>query len=281
MTKRIIILAAISLFIFAMAVPGLAQSQDRKMEYEAYLAEMEQWQQREANAQAELEDCESSKDALRAEIDDLETQIAGVWDEIYDMLGITESDVDAFAKMLDDFERDLNAFGRLTPEQMYQRQADLDELEMRLHELAKDPAALLTRFMNRINKYQSDIDRYRSRMAGPRNIKYTVMRGDHLWGIASMPKHYGDGAKWMRIYSVNREMIDDPDLIYPQQVFTVPMEIDKRSQYLVQRGDYLARISENVYGDPFQWRKIYEANRDLIPDQNLIYTNTILSIPGR
>ncbi len=278
MTKRTLILAAMILLV-AFAMPGYAQ--DREMLYEDYEIELQEWQQREADAKAGLVDCEEAKNALSAEIEGLEGEIAAAWQEIYNMLGITEADVDAFADQLDDVARRLGEFGRLSPEQMFERQDELTALEDELDQLAMLPAAMLSQFANRIDRYRRDIDNYRGRMAGPRSVKYNVMSGDHLWGISAMADHYGDGSKWMRIYSVNRERIDDPDLIFPDQIITVPLDIDPNTQYLVRGGDNLATISSMIYGDPFQWRKLYEANQDLIPDPNLIYTNTILQVPGR
>jgi nucleoid-associated protein YgaU len=49
---------------------------------------------------------------------------------------------------------------------------------------------------------------------------YTVVSGDSLSKIAK--RHYGDAAKWKQIYEANRDMIKNPDLIYPGQVLTLP-----------------------------------------------------------
>jgi nucleoid-associated protein YgaU len=49
---------------------------------------------------------------------------------------------------------------------------------------------------------------------------YTVARGDSLSKIAK--KIYGDGSKWKLIYEANKSTIKNPDLIYPDQVLTLP-----------------------------------------------------------
>lgn len=50
---------------------------------------------------------------------------------------------------------------------------------------------------------------------------YTVQPGDSLWSIAQ--KELGDGSRWGEIYSANRGVIgNDPSLIHPGQVLTVP-----------------------------------------------------------
>ena len=49
---------------------------------------------------------------------------------------------------------------------------------------------------------------------------YTVVKGDSLSRIAQ--HQYGDANKWRRIYEANRDLIKDPDLIYPGQSFRIP-----------------------------------------------------------
>lgn len=50
---------------------------------------------------------------------------------------------------------------------------------------------------------------------------YYVVRGDHLWGIASKPSIYGNPYQWPLIYRSNSDKIRDADLIFPGQVFTI------------------------------------------------------------
>ena len=50
---------------------------------------------------------------------------------------------------------------------------------------------------------------------------YTIEKGDTLWAIAK--KHLGDGNKYNDIFVANREVIKDPDLIYPGQKIRIPL----------------------------------------------------------
>lgn len=52
------------------------------------------------------------------------------------------------------------------------------------------------------------------------------------------------------------------------------------STYTVVPGDCLWRIAQNLLGDPSLWPSIYEANRDIIDNPNLIYPGQVLKIPG-
>jgi Uncharacterized protein containing LysM domain len=47
----------------------------------------------------------------------------------------------------------------------------------------------------------------------------------------------------------------------------------------VQPGDILVSIAKRVYGDPFKWRLIYEANRDKLPDPDRLQVGMKLIIP--
>jgi nucleoid-associated protein YgaU len=49
--------------------------------------------------------------------------------------------------------------------------------------------------------------------------------------------------------------------------------------YTVQPGDSLSTISQNIYGSPGQYMKIFEANRDQLADPNKIKTGQVLKIP--
>lgn len=47
-----------------------------------------------------------------------------------------------------------------------------------------------------------------------------IRRGDNLWRISR--RNYGRGIRYEAIFAANSELIDDPDLIFPGQVFIMP-----------------------------------------------------------
>ena len=49
--------------------------------------------------------------------------------------------------------------------------------------------------------------------------------------------------------------------------------------YVVVKGDSLSKIAKREYGDAAQWKRIYDANRDLIKDPDLIYPGQTLHLP--
>lgn len=49
---------------------------------------------------------------------------------------------------------------------------------------------------------------------------YEVVSGDSLSKIAK--REYGDANEWKRIYDANRDLLKDPDKIYPGQKLKIP-----------------------------------------------------------
>ena len=50
--------------------------------------------------------------------------------------------------------------------------------------------------------------------------------------------------------------------------------------YVVVSGDSLSKIAKREYGDANKWKQIFEANRDIIKDPNLIYPGQKLKLPS-
>jgi len=52
-----------------------------------------------------------------------------------------------------------------------------------------------------------------------------------------------------------------------------------QTTYKVVKGDSLSGIAQRVYGDPKKWQRIYDANKDIIKNPDLIYPGQDLRIP--
>ncbi len=60
----------------------------------------------------------------------------------------------------------------------------------------------------------------------PRGLpgSWKVYSGESLWKISAYPEVYGKGSKWTHIYRANKDQIKDPNLIYPEQIFSIPRD---------------------------------------------------------
>jgi len=50
--------------------------------------------------------------------------------------------------------------------------------------------------------------------------------------------------------------------------------------YTVKKGDYLSKIAKEVYGDASKYNVIFEANKPMLKDPDLIYPGQVLRIPN-
>lgn len=78
---------------------------------------------------------------------------------------------------------------------------------------------------------------------------YNVVRGDHLWGIASKSRIYGNPYQWPLIYKANSDQIKDADLIHPGQSLTISRgassaDVNAAIQHAKNRGAWQIGVTE-------------------------------------
>lgn len=161
---------------------------------------------------------------LQKDIENLNTVKAGLQDpeqcidELYALVGATRSDVDNFRNAVNELDGKIKR--KESPKA--DRQADLNALKM-------NKISALPEFFDKVhNKMQKALDEW---IDAPPVISYNVVKGDCLWNIAKKKEHYGNGFAWPVIYKANREKIKNPDLIYPNQQFSIPplTQADRKS----------------------------------------------------
>jgi len=110
---------------------------------------------------------------------------------------------------------------------------------------------------------------------------YTVVKGDFLQKISAYETIYDDATKWTRIYFANRDMLleQGPNWIYPGWELKIPR--DWPNSWTVRQDEYLGRIAGywEVYDDATQWTRLYEANKDVVKDPDMIWPGWELRIP--
>lgn len=198
--KNIKILIA---FVTLFSILSLAQEKMTK----------EQWQ-------SEMNNLKAKKSALTTQVNTLKTDVDNLKamnlqdpedciDELYKMVGANRSDVDNFRKAVNELN------GKISRKEgpKADRQTDLNVLKA-------NKISALPEFFNKVHvDMQRSLDNWIEEV---KEINYTVVRGDHLWGIARKKEHYGNPFAWPVIYKANRDKIKNPDLIYPKQVFKIP-----------------------------------------------------------
>lgn len=178
----------------------------------------EQWQ-------TEMTSLRAKKESLNSEIQSLNTEIANLKNtkvqsyddcisELYAMVGATSQDVSNFKAAVIELQNKINSKEGSKAD----RQKDLDALKM-------NKISALPDFYATVHKnLQYGLDSW---IEEPKEVDYTVVKGDCLWNIAKKKDFYGNGFAWPNIYNANRDKIKNPDLIFPKQVFKIPKLTDE------------------------------------------------------
>ena len=267
--------------VLALSSVSFAQSYNyEEMEMDEYNALLQEWQARldAANQGISAEDTKIAD--VTTQTDEVQGQIDGLWGEIYAALGSSKAEDEVFKKEIQQLRADVSALLGMSPDEIYRRKAELQGFKDRLAGYRSNNLSLLSDNMAALDNIESMIMQAEEKGKPAQPDTYTVNHGDFLWRIAGMNDIYGDPYAWSRIYTVNRDQIKDPDLIFPAQIFQIPRDVGP-NEHLVVKGEFLSKISgySNVFGSPFKWQKLYEANKEVVTDPNIIYPYQVLSVP--
>jgi hypothetical protein len=219
--KYLIGILSLVFFVSLFSINVLAQEEE--MTEEEWEAEMNRLRARRQALEQEV-------NTLKSDVDNLNTMdiksFEDCMNEMYALVGATKADVDNFRKAINELEG--KAKRKEGPKA--DRQKDLNALK-------QNKISALPEFFDKVhNQMQRSLDGW---VEEPQEINYTVVRGDHLWGIAKKQEHYGNGFAWPVIYQANRDQIKDPDLIYPKQTFKVPkLTEEEKAKYEKLRANY-------------------------------------------
>lgn len=200
-----------------------AQSFAQEMTVEEWEAEMARLKAKKQSLTNEVNDLKSTVDNLK----NVKVQsYDDCMDELYAMVGSKKADVDNFRKAVAELDGKI----RRKEGPKADRQKDLDALKA-------NKISALPEFYNKVHvEMQRALDSW---VEESKEIAYTVVKGDHLWGIARKKEHYGNGFAWPKIYNANRDQIKNPDLIYPKQTFKIPnLTAEEKAKYDKLRANY-------------------------------------------
>jgi nucleoid-associated protein YgaU len=101
--------------------------------------------------------------------------------------------------------------------------ADLADINTGIYTLRIDELASDGTVISRLETpFERAAPQVAANLAQAGDVFVTVQPGFTLWGIAEA--QYGDGFRYVQVFEANRDLIRDPDLIFPGQVFEVPTE---------------------------------------------------------
>lgn len=104
---------------------------------------------------------------------------------------------------------------------------------------------------------------------------YKVKAGDSLWKIAQ--SKLGDGNKWVEI-AKNNNLKNPSILAVGQELKVSQVVVTKSSEYTVAKGDSLWKIAVVQYADGYQWTRIWQDNRVIIKNPNMLEVGMVLKL---
>jgi hypothetical protein len=129
-------------------------------------------------------------------------------------------------------------------------------------------------------KYQSVLNFIQEQNVQLQNVN---MEGDKLFIRASAPSQDVKNRVWDQIKLVDPNFSDlTADIQAPAAAAAAAAGgggTAAARTYTVQAGDNLSKISKHFYGDPNQYMKIVNANKDQLPDPDKIKPGMELNIP--
>lgn len=126
----------------------------------------------------------------------------------------------------------------------------------------------------------------------PEPKTYVTKEGDSFWSIAVA--EYGNGAKWKKLYEVNKNVCPDPTLMQKGMKLVIPpLEESTASAptasaetpttepkiYVVKAGDSLSTIAQAKLGKSSRYEEIFELNKDKLASPHDLKVGMKLRLP--
>ena len=292
--KKITILSIVAIMLISVVLQAgvtyLTEDEYKKLKKKErlhYLENLENdldnYQQRKADAIANQEKLSGEIETLKVNITSAADKYDAVYNEIMTFLGINVGDLASIQQKIEFYNEKITNWNNLSDDELWSAKKAVRGLVVEYNEYRGSNYGKVPDFRRDFSDLDNKIANISASLeaAKPKYYEdsYTVVKGDWLSKIAGYSFIYGDISKWTIIYRANRDQIKDPNLIHPSQVIKIPRGLPY--EWKVYKGECLWKIASypEVYGDATKWPEIFRANKDQIKDPDLIYPNQIFEIP--
>lgn len=230
--------------IFSQQMPP-ASKPDVELTKDEAVMRIESWKSKVKELEDKLKKLKEDKSALQAEIDQAKRNLKDCQDALLAMLGATDADLEAFRQKLGQIAGKVREMQRLSNDELADKRAEVEALENELNQLRKDKISLLPEFYNKIIALAKDIKGlYREKKITTYTVGTWSENRDCLWNIAGKQEIYNDPNLWPKIWQANTDQIRNPDVIFPGQVLTLPVNSPKNAEELKAERKYYRMKNE-------------------------------------
>lgn len=239
--KNIILLLTISVFSINSLLAQRAPDSKPDIELTKKEAEFRvlDFQEIVKNLESKLADIQTKQTDLKAQMESAKKSLKDCEDAIAQMVGASNSEIEAFKQKLGILEGKVRDMKRLNDDQLADKTDEIKGLENELNELRKSKISILPDIYPRIITLSKDIKGlYREKVIKGYTVGTWAENRDCLWNIAGKIEIYGDPMLWPKIWQANKEIIRNPDIIYPGQVLTLPPNAPKNDDEMKAERKY-------------------------------------------
>lgn len=212
---------------------------DVELTKEEAVLRIKSWVEKVQELEAKLKQLQADKTALQSEIEQVKRDLKDCQSALLAMLGANDADLDAFRQKLGQIAGKVREMQGLSNDALADKRAEVTALENDLNLLRGNKISLLPEFYNKIISLAKDIKGlYREKKVTTYTVGTWAENKDCLWNIAGKQEIYNDPNLWPKIWQANLDQIRNPDLIFPGQVFTLPLNSPKNADELKAERKY-------------------------------------------
>ncbi len=231
MKKLIIVLALFGLTIGAKAQQMAPESKPdmelTKKEAELRIAD---WDSRIKSLEDKLSKLKGDEENIRKQLNDAIASLKDCRDAYAKLLGASDADIEAFKQKLGILEGKVREYQKLANDDLADKRAEIEALQNEYFNFRNNKIAVLPEFFDRLITLGTNIKGlFREKSIKTYTVGTWAENKDCLWNIAGKTEIFADPFLWPKIWQQNKDIIRNPDVIYPGQVLTLPKKADKTS----------------------------------------------------
>ncbi|MEI6089699.1 MAG: hypothetical protein WCR42_04545 [bacterium] len=159
--------------------------------------------------------------------------------KILALIGATNEDIEAYRQSLGVIDGKIRQLQRLNNDQLADSQDQVKALEAELNVLRLSKIACIQEFYDKVIVMARDIrGLYREKKIKSYTVGTWAENRDCLWNIASKTEIYNDPMLWPKIWQNNKNLVKNPDVIFPGQVLLLPEKADKTTDEIKAERKY-------------------------------------------
>lgn len=209
-----------AILVLVVVFAGVSFAQEMsKSEWEQ---EVNRYTQLRNELQTKLQQLNNEISGMQGQVTTLNGDINKCMDALYALVGSDATQAAAYRAEIEAAEQKAAELMRLSDADLFARKNEVDALAAKAKQFRTNKLSLIPEFSDKLDGLDQSIASLQRTIAGYGRGEYTVVRNDNLWNIAKKRDIYNNAWLWPKIWQANTDKIKNPDLIYPNQRFSVP-----------------------------------------------------------